>query len=111
MKKKWIGWWGGGAVVMLFLPWAATTLVHSNAGMAASFLLFFVIDPLYAVIAGCFAGKNVKAMWSVPAITAVLFLLGAWMFFEWGEGAFVRYAGAYLVIGTASMLLSSKSRA
>lgn len=41
-------------------------------------------------------------------MAAVLFLLGAWIFFEPGEGTFVIYAGVYLVIGMVSMLFSSR---
>ena len=48
-----------------------------------------------------------KEMWSLPVIAALLFLLGTWAFFDPGEGAFVIYAVVYLVIGMASMLVSS----
>lgn len=34
-------------------------------------------------------GKTVKELWSVPIITAILFLLGAWISFGMGDGAFV----------------------
>lgn len=107
MKTKFLGWLAGSAAVMLLLPWAAVTFVNSNAGMAVTLLLFFVIDPIYVIIAGAFAGKNIKSLWSVPFIAAILFLLGAWIFFDMGEGAFVIYAGAYLAIDIVSMLFSS----
>lgn len=95
------------AIVMILLPWAAVTYVKSNAGMAVTLLLFFVIDPVYFIAVGVFAGRNMKELWSLPAIAAILFLLGAWLFFEMGESAFVIYAGVYLVIGMVSMFLSS----
>ena len=107
MKTKFFGWLISSAAVMLFLPWAAVTFVNSNATMAVTLLLFFIIDPIYAIIAGAFAGRNIIKLWSVPLITALLFLLGAWLCFDLGEGAFAIYACIYLVIGIASMLLSS----
>lgn len=107
MKKRLTGWLLGSAVVMILLPWAAVTFVESGAGMAASLLLFFVIDPIYAMAAGSFAGRAAKELWSVPVITAILFLLGAWIAFDMGEGAFVLYAGVYLAIGLVSMFVSS----
>lgn len=107
MKTKFSGWLTGSAVVMLLLPWAAVTFVNSNAGMAVTLVLFFVINPVYAMIAGVFAGRNIKGLWSVPVIAAILFLLGAWIFFDMGKGAFAIYAGGYLFIGMASMFLSS----
>lgn len=106
MKKKWIGWLMGTVAVMFLLPWAAVTFVKRDAGMAATLLLFFVINPVYAMAAGSFAGRNIRKVWAMPVIVSVLFLLGAWTFFDPGEGAFVIYAGVYLVIGIAAMLLS-----
>lgn len=106
MKTTFAGWLIGSAVVMLLLPWAAVTFVKSDAGMAAVFLLFFIIDPIYAIGAGFFAGRNIKELWSVPMIVGILFLLGAWIFFDMGESAFAIYAGVYLIMGIASMFLS-----
>ena len=99
MKTKLIGWLAGSAAVMLLLPWAAVTFVQSDAGMAVTLLLFFVINPTFSIVSGIFAGKSIKEMWCLPVIAAALFLLGTW--------AFVIYAVVYLVIGVASMLVSS----
>ena len=107
MKKKLIGWLIGSAGVMLLLPWAAVTFAKSDAGMAVILLLFFAINPTYSIVLGIFAGKHMRVMWSLPVIAAVLFLLGTWIFFDPGEGAFVIYAGVYLVIGMVSMVFSS----
>lgn len=108
---KCLGWLAGSAAVMLLLPWAAVTFVSSHAGMTVTLLLFFVINPIYAVVAGVFAGKNIKRLWIVPFIVAILFLLGTWIFFDMGEGAFVIYADVYLVIGIVSMFVSSRIHA
>ena len=108
MKKEWIGWLIGSAAVMLLLPWAAVAFAKSDAGMAVTLLLFFAVDPVYSFILGIFAGKHMKEMWSLPVISATLFLLGTWIFFAPGEGAFVIYAGGYLVIGAVSMLCSAR---
>ena len=108
MKKKLIGWLISSATVMLLLPWAAVTFTPSDAGMAVALLLFFAIDPIYSIALGIFAGKHIKELWSLPVMDAVLFLLGTWIFFGPGEGAFVIYAGVYLVIGIVSMLFSSR---
>lgn len=108
LRTKFLGWLVGSAATMLLLPWAAVTFVNSNAGMAVTLLLFFMINPIYIVIAGAFAGRNIKGLWSVPVIAAILFLLGAWIFFDMGEEAFVIYAGVYLALGIASMFVSSR---
>ena len=108
MKTKLIGWLIGSAAVMLLLLWAAVAFVPGDAGMAVALLLFFTIDPIYSIVLGGFAGKHIKELWSLPVMAAALFLLGTWIFFDPGEGAFVIYAGVYLVIGMVSMLFSSR---
>ena len=106
MKKNIILWLAASAVVMLAFPWLAVTFVKGDAGMVVCFLLFFAVNPLYSVIIGAFAGKDVKHLWSLPVISAVLFLIGTWIFFDMGETAFILYAVVYLVLGIVAMLIS-----
>ena len=106
MKKNTILWMAASAVVMLAFPWLAVTFVKGDAGMAVCFLLFFAVNPLYSVLIGVFAGKDVKHLWSLPVISAVLFLIGTWIFFDMGETAFILYAAVYLIIGIMAMLIS-----
>ena len=106
MKQSIILWMAASAVVMLAFPWIAVTFVKGDTGMAICFLLFFAVNPLYSVIIGAFAGKDVKHLWSLPVISAVLFLIGTWIFFDMGETAFILYAAVYLVIGIMAMLIS-----
>ena len=106
VKKNIILWVASSAVVMLAFSWLAVTFVKGDAGMAVCFLLLFAVNPLYSVIIGAFAGKDVKHLWSLPVISAVLFLIGTWIFFDMGETAFILYAAVYLVIGIMAVLIS-----
>jgi hypothetical protein len=106
MKKIIIFWLVISAAVMLALPWLTVTFVKGDAGMAVCFLLFFSVDPLYSMITGVYAGKDVRHLWSLPVISAALFLTGTWIFFQMGEPAFVLYAAVFLALGTAAMLIS-----
>lgn len=108
MKKNIILWMAASAVVMLAFPWLAVTFVKGDAGMAVCFLLFFAVNPLYSVLIGAFAGKDIRHLWSLPVISAVLFLIGTWIFFDMGESAFILYAAVYLVLGIAAMLIKKK---
>lgn len=90
-------------LIMLGLPWAAVTFAPGDAGMAICFLLFFAVDPVYAVIVGCLAGRDVRKLWFQPLLTALLFLAGTWVMFDMGEPAFVRYALVYLALGYGAM--------
>ena len=82
MKQNIILWLAVSAVVMLVFPWLAVTFVNADGGMAVCFLLFFAVNPLYSVLIGAFAGKNIRYLWSLPVISAVLFLIGTWIFFD-----------------------------
>lgn len=92
--------------VMLLLPWAAVTFVQSDMGLATVFLLFFGMDPVYSIVAGYCAGRQIRLLWWLPLVSALLFLAGTWLCFEMGESAFLLYAAFYWLIGTAAMLLS-----
>ena len=107
MKNKFVFWLVISAIVMLAFPWLIITFVKSDAGMAACFLLFFAVNPIYSVFMGVIAGKNIRNLWSLPFITAILFVSGAWIFFDMGEAAFIMYAGIYLILGITAMLISA----
>ena len=95
------------AVVMLGLPWLAVTFVKGDAGMAVVFILFFAVNPVYSAVLGAFSGKDVKKLWFLPLLSALMFLIGTWIFFEMNEPVFILYAAAYLVVGAAAMLISA----
>ena len=104
--KKIFPWLIASAAILLALPWLAVTFVESDAGMAVSLFLFFVLNPIYAICTGAYAGRDVKRFWALPVITALFFLAGAWLFFGMGESDFILYALVYLLLGMAAMLLS-----
>ena len=106
MKQNIILWLAASAVVMLMFPWLAVAFVKGDAGMAVCFLLFFAVNPLYSVLIGTFVGKDIRHLWSLPVISAMLFLIGTWIFFDMGETAFILYAAVYLALGIATMLIS-----
>lgn len=95
------------AFVMLALPWLAVTLIRGDGGMAACFVLFFAIDPLFSVVLGARAGKDPKKLWALPILSALLFLAGVWLLFDRGERLFILYAAVYLALGAAAMLISA----
>ncbi len=106
MKNNFILWVMISMVIMLVLPWLAVSFVKGDAGMAVCFILFFAVNPIYSVIMGVFSGKNIKSLWGMPVISAILFLLGSWIFFSIGEKAFILYAGVYLILGIVAMAIS-----
>lgn len=107
MKTKFWCWNLASGLVMVLLPWLTVHLVRGDAGMAVCFLLFFAVNPVYALAAGWAAGKQVRLLWIHPVAAAALFLAGAWLVFDMGERAFLMYAGVYLLLGLAAMLVSA----
>lgn len=107
IRMKWLG---VTMVVMFVLPFVVARYVSECAGMACCMLLFFVINPFYSIIIGTVAGKCVKRLWSLPVLSAAMFLAGVWVFFAFGEPWFLAYAGAYLAIGLVSMAAVSLYR-
>lgn len=104
--KKYIHWIIAAMFLMIGCPWLAVRFA-GDAGMAICFILFFAVDPLFSVFCGIFSGSQLRLYWSLPLLNAALFLLGSWIFFDMGEPAFLQYAGCYLMIGTAAMLLTA----
>lgn len=92
---------------MFVLPFALAKLASECAGMALCMLLFFVINPIYSIILGIVAGREIKTLWNLPPISAVVFLAGVWMFFDIHEPWFIVYAAAYLCIGVVAMLITN----
>lgn len=102
--KRLLRWTLGAVVLMVICPWLAVTFAGS-AGMAVCFILFYALNPLFALLCGLAAGKALKKLWSLPLITAGLFLLGTWLFFSPLDSVFFLYAAIYLAIALVAMTL------
>ena len=98
------------AAVMVLLPWLAVAFTPADAGMAVCLLLFFVVNPVYAVTAGALAERKGKTMLPQPLMTAVLFLAGAWLNFPPIDPVFWGYWAVYLALGYVGFGLGGLSR-
>lgn len=98
-------WTGVSVVLLVGLPWFIVTAIHSDAAMAACFLLFYAIDPVLAIAAGMFAGKDTRRLWFLPILIPLLFLLGTWLCFAPPDPVFVGYAFVYVLLGGTTMLI------
>ncbi len=107
MIKSLLFRWAIELLVMIGLPWLAVTFAPADAGMAICFLLFFLVNPIFAIADGYYVGKEPQKAWSEPLGNALLFLLGAWLFFDRGEPAFYLYALVYLGLGYFAMGIST----
>ena len=110
MRKTLLLWAVSAIIIMLVLPWMAVNFVSAQAGLTVCFLLFFIVNPIYAVTVGVAAGRNIKSLWYQPAVTSVLFLIGIGVFFETIDSAFIMYAFSYLVLGMLAAVISGVVR-
>ena len=93
-------------VVLFFLPLASVLFVSEDAGMIICLILFYVVNPLFSIGNGIFSGRSARELWSLPGLTAIIFLLSTGLLFEKDEMAFLLYAGIYLGIGYVTMLIT-----
>ena len=94
------------AALMVGGPGLALCLSGMDA-MGATFILFFGVNPLFSAICGAISGSDTGRLWPLPLITAALFLLGVWIYFDARELSFLIYGAGYLLIGWAAMLVSA----
>ncbi len=80
------------------------------SGMILCIIVFYIINPVYSIILGANCGKNIRQMWNIPLLSAIMFLSGTWLFFDIKEVWFIIYAAAYLAIGWIAMFTSSYLR-
>lgn len=105
LKHPSILWTLSSLALFLFVPWLVITTVRSDAGMAACLLLFYAIDPVFAIAAGMFAGKQPRQLWFLPLLIPLLFLLGSWLCFDFGQPDFISYAFMYLLLSGTTMFV------
>ena len=92
--------------VMFGLPWGAVTFAPGDAAMAICFVLFFGVNSLCSLYAGIFAGLSVKQRFWLPPANSLIFLLGVWTVFDWGNSDFYSYAIAYLAVSMLAMVIT-----
>ena len=94
------------AAVMFGLPWATVTFAPGDASMAICFVLFFGVNSMCSLYVGIFSGLAVKQRFWLPAANSLIFLLGVWTVFDWGNPDFKGYAIAYLAISMLTMVVT-----
>lgn len=107
LKLTSLKWIGITLAVMFILPFVVAKLASECAGMALCMMLFLVINPIYSIILGIVAGRDIRALWNLSFISAVAFLAGTWIFFDIHEPWFMVYTAAYLCIGVVAMLITN----
>jgi len=105
--KKFFMWTAISAGVMVLLPFLSISVLQGYGSMAFYLILLYIANPIYSIVLGFAAGRNISQLWILPIVSSLLFLCGTWIFMGFGEGLFVIYAGAYLLVSMIAMFASS----
>ena len=103
MSKKFTSGIALSVLIMFGLPLLSLQLPEDTCGFLVILLLFFVLYPLWSAFTGIFAATDIKRLWPLPVISALICLLASWVIFEMGESAFLFMALVYLCIGIVFM--------
>lgn len=106
MKKAYIIWTAASAVIMCVLPWMLVVCFNPGTAMSAFMLLLFAVCPVYSVVIGVFAGKDVKRLWGLPVISFLLSLFTMRSLFGPGTSGLTIYSVVYFILGLLAMLVS-----
>ena len=88
----------------LVLPLIAVHFAKGDNGMAVVLLLFFILNPLAAIIIGIIAGFDIRSLFWAPLTFSLLFWIFATLIFD---PAFpLVYSAIYLVISLVSMMIT-----
>lgn len=92
--------------LMLLLPFLIVKLAPASAGMGICMILFFAVYPIFSMVLGFVATKDIKLLGLLPLVNAICFPL----LFSMAMGEMIAelyvYAGIYAFLGYAVLLLT-----
>lgn len=94
------------AAVMVAVPVGIFLFGSADSGMALAIIFLFLIAPAWSLIAGIFAGRDLRRLWPLPLISAALFLCGMWLGTASFSTDFFLYAVVYLCLSGIALLLT-----
>ena len=104
MKKKMIITFMIMLAVLFILPFIVVKAVEPHEFMGSMILLFFVVNPITAAVINSMIGKDIRKLWWMPALFAIVFLLSYWLVLEEIIIDLIFYAVIYLIIGLIFMI-------
>ena len=102
MENKSEKWIICSALLMIILPWFGVSFISPESGMAFLICTFFAVNPIFFALLGLDVGKNLKKNWFLPLVSALLYVVGTWVFYDAWNMVFAVYALAYIVISAVA---------
>ena len=104
MKKKMIITFMIMLAVLFILPFIVVKAAEPHEFMGVMILLFFVVNPITAAVINSMIGKDIRKLWWMPTLFAIVFLLSYWLVLEEIIIDLIFYAVIYLIIGLIFMI-------
>ena len=90
-------------IIMFFVPLVAIDPSGSELGMASVFTNLFVINPIFTLGIGIFAGTDKDKLWPLPIFNSLFFILSYGFIFGFTDFMVYMYGICYLLTSTLAM--------
>lgn len=90
-------------IVMFFVPLVAVEPTNTELGMASIFTNLFVINPIFTLGIGIFAGTDKDKLWPLPIFNSLFFMLSYGFIFGFKDLMVYMYGICYLLTATLAM--------
>lgn len=87
-------------------PFIVSRMVSGQDGLAMMFVLLFIINPIYCIVVGIAAGKDIFNCLIYPLIIGIVFVAGYMVIFNSNDSGLYFYGLIYLVISSISMFIT-----
>lgn len=90
-------------VIMFFIPLVAVDPSGSDTAMASVFTNLFVINPVFTLGIGIFAGTDKDKLWPLPIFNSLFFIISYGLIFSFADLMVYMYGICYLLTSTLAM--------
>lgn len=106
MIKKTLGIIFFSLAVLAFCPILLMRLTTQETGMGMMLFLLMLVNPLFCLMLGIVAGKDIYNSLYYPFIPLIIFVAAMTIFFDNFEMTFLVYGIVYFVITLVSMIVT-----
>ncbi len=107
MKVKFIDLLAYTVALIGLCPYVVVMFLPANTITASLFVLMYFINPIYCILVGIVASRDVKSNLIYIFLPAIVFIIAYTVIFKSLEAGFVFYGFVYLIISLITMLIGS----
>ncbi len=107
-KNKFILWSILSIIVMVVPLILGPRILSPESGMAMYVLSFLAVNPCFFAVLGVVISKDIKSMWSLPIISALIFFLGTFILLDTLDTLF--YTVIYIPVSAIAMAVAYGTR-